>query len=120
MAQIDEDITIDCSAQRRKRMAKPKAAPPPVAQGRRAPIALTARPAPPLDEWDGHCRPAEIGSAAQLQADLVNKLNEALAFATRAPLPLETPSWRWTKVSLLCRRCVSLADVLEEKIGNGK
>ncbi len=112
---LDEELTIDCSPQPRKRTANPKAAPTPPLSARRAPVALTARPAPPPDEWDSHGRVGEMGSAEYLREKLMRKLNEALVFATREPLPFETRSWRWTKVSLLARRCQSIADALEEK-----
>lgn len=79
-------------------------------------MALTAKPVPPPDEWDSDGKPAELGSIEELQNALVSKLTFALQTALREPLETETPSWRWTRVSLLCRRCMAIADRLEEKV----
>jgi hypothetical protein len=114
MNSINDELTIDCSAPPVRRSSPPKKVQPkPV--GRSAPVALTAKPVSPPDEWDSDGKPAELGSIEELETALVSKLTFALQTALRESLENETPSWRWTRVSLLCRRCMAISNRLEEK-----
>lgn len=129
MSSLNDELQIDCSstaaAPRRARPTSQRSKPAAPLSGKQAPVGLRQRPMPPPDEWDAKdVRSAEFGSADELRAQLIDRLEEALARARgdwkASRWDLHSPTWPYTKIGLLLLRCISISDALAERMGTLK